>query len=119
MKRIKGTQLFLEMLIALITNSEKTYSKIYSWLEYAMPVIVPDSQDIIHQGMWDKYPDVTPTKRLLNYILDYEKPQQRQDILDVGCGNGDFVFYCLEKYPNINSITGIDLTEEQFVVCGI
>ncbi len=115
MNRFKGTLLFIQLIIALINpkQNQDSYDKIYAWLDYVLPYIVPGSQDIkIMPGMWDQYPKVSPTKRILDYVFAYDNPQEGQDILDVGCGLGGLVSYCLKKYPDINSITGIDLLKE-------
>jgi 2-polyprenyl-3-methyl-5-hydroxy-6-metoxy-1,4-benzoquinol methylase len=115
MKSLKSSFLFIRLLIALLSpkQNQKGYEQIYAWLNYIIPYIIPGSQDVkIMPGMWDRFPEVSPTKRLLDYVFAYNNPQEGQDILDVGCGLGGLVYYCLEKYPNINSITGIDLLEE-------
>lgn len=115
MNRFRGTLLFIQLIIALLNpkQNQDSYEKIYAWLNYIIPYIVPGSQDIrIMPGMWDQFPKVSPTKRILDYIFAYDNPQEGQDILDVGCGLGGLVSYCLKKYPDINSITGIDLLKE-------
>lgn len=115
MKSLKGTFLFIQLVIALFNSKQNqdNYEKIYAWLNYIIPYIIPGSQDIkIMPGMWDQFPKASPAKRLLDYVLTYDNPQEGQDILDIGCGRGGLVSYCLEKYPNVNSVTGIDLLKE-------
>jgi len=119
MKGLKGTLLFIQIAIALLRPKQDQASneKIYAWLNYIIPYIVPGSQEIkMMPGLWDQFPKVSPTKRLLDYIFAYDSPQEGQDILDVGCGLGGLVSYGLKNYPNINSITGIDVLKKHIEI---
>jgi len=105
MNRIKGTYLLLR------TTFKDTLVNTYEWLNYIKELIVPDSGDLIVQGIWDKYPGVPPAVRQLEIILNHAPPKASDNILDIGCGLGGLADYCRKKYPHIGTITGIDLNE--------
>lgn len=65
--------------------------------------------DDAHKNWFDN-----PNYRLFNYIITNIKKRSKDRIrlLDVGCGNGDFLKYIYHRYPSMN-LTGIDLVENQ------
>jgi SAM-dependent methyltransferase len=103
MNRIKGTYLLLR------TTFNDSLVNTYEWSNYIKELIVPDSGDLIVQGIWDKYPGVPPAVRQLELVLNHTPPKAGDNILDIGCGLGGLANYCLKKYPHIGTITGIDL----------
>lgn len=105
MKRIKGTYLLLRNTV------NDTLVNTYEWLNYINELFVPESGDLIVQGIWDKYPGVSPAVRELEIVLNHAPPKAGDNILDIGCGLGGLANYCLKKYPHIGTITGIDLNE--------
>ena len=70
-------------------------------------------------GIWDQYPSVSPARRHPHYIFESTQypPDKGDDILDVGCGLGGLMFQCAKTFPEVNSITGIDLEEENIRYC--
>lgn len=103
MNRIKGTYLLLRITV------NDTLAKTYEWLNYIREFLVPESGDLIVEGIWDKYPSVPPAVRELEIVLNHAPPKTGDNILDIGCGLGGLVNHCLKRYPHIETITGIDL----------
>lgn len=103
MTRTQGTLLLAR---SLFSNS---LVQTYEWLNYARPFVAPDSGDIMVQGLWDQYPETPPAVRQLQRILDHAPPQPGHRLLDVGCGLGGLTGYCLQNYPEIERIAGLDV----------
>ncbi|HTO81825.1 MAG TPA: methyltransferase domain-containing protein [Methylomirabilota bacterium] len=51
------------------------------------------------------------TRRLASPLIDFARPPDSGDILDVGCGTGSLTFALADRYPH-RSVTGIDIAPD-------
>lgn len=82
-------------------NSDREYYKKY-WKR--------DLRDAIHNDLpvWDD--------TVLNDVTSFSKEVINGNILDAGCGEGDFIFHIV-KFSKVKKIIGLDLSEKVIEVC--
>ncbi len=92
----------------------------YAWIDHVRQHILDQTvgmSGMICQGIWDRYPAVSPTQRLIEILFADHPPGPGEDILDIGCGVGGLALFALDEYPHLASITGIDLLPSHIQEC--
>lgn len=96
----------------LIGSLGRDMDREYAWLRYCAPHFVPDTDGFIVQGIWDRWPPVSPAIRQAEYLLELLEIEPGQHLLDIGSGLGGFAEICLERVPALGSYTGVDINPE-------
>jgi cyclopropane fatty-acyl-phospholipid synthase-like methyltransferase len=116
-RRIKGTVNQLRFLFNPDDHALKY--RVYDYINtYHLRGLEYTEARAMGHGIWDQYPEVSPARRQPAYILEAGgKPLPGDEILDIGCGLGGFIFHCAENYPHNSGITGVDLDEGNIRSC--